>query len=159
WQIFAITGSAFYLGLMGLAEFAPTLLLSLVAGAVADRYDRRHLIMLSQAAALLGSVALYLSTRTGTASLPLLYRVVVAAAAAAALQGPARPALLPTLVPRSLFPRAVTVHSTLQNLAWVSGPMLTGLVIAAVGVAPAYLLHAGLLLAALAAMTRVRAAG
>src|SRR5215468_5714667 len=48
WQIFAITGSAFYLGLMGLAEFAPTLLLSLVAGAVADRYDRRHLIMLAQ---------------------------------------------------------------------------------------------------------------
>jgi len=132
--------------------------LMLVAGAVADRYDRRAVVMLAQAAALVGSAALYLATRSGAATLPLIYAVVLATSAAAALEGPARAALLPTLVPRTLFPSAVAVHSTLQNLAWVTGPLIGGLVIAAAGVAAAYLLHAGLILASLAALAAVRSA-
>src|SRR5260370_28475400 len=106
---------------MGLVPFIPTLLLMLVAGAVADRFDRRRITMLAQTAALVGSAALYLATRSGAATLPLIYAVVLATAAAAAFEGPARAALLPTLVPRALFPSAVAVHSTLQNLASVAG--------------------------------------
>jgi MFS family permease len=158
WQLYAVTGSAFHLGLMGLMQFIPTLLLMLVAGAVADRYDRRTVVMLAQSAALLGTGALYLATRSGAATVPLIYAVVLATSAAAAFEGPARAALLPTLVPRPLFPSAVAVHSTLQNLAWVTGPLLAGLVIAAAGIAAAYLLHVGLILASLAALAAVRAA-
>src|SRR5207253_10278287 len=135
----------------GLVRFIPTLPLMLLAGAVADRYDRRGVIILAQIAALLGSGALYLATRSGAATLPLIYAVVLATSAAAAFEGPARAALLPALVPRALFPSAVAVHSTLQNLAWVTGPLLAGLVIAGAGVAAAYLLHVGVVLASLAA--------
>src|SRR5262245_52311230 len=156
WQVYAVTGSAFHLGLLGLVQFIPTLLLMLLAGAVADRYDRRVLVMLAQGAELLATAALALATYRGAATLPLIYAVVFATSAAAAFEGPARAALLPTLVPRALFPSAVAVHSTLQNLAWVTGPLLAGLVIAAAGVGAAYLLHVGLLLGSLAALVAVR---
>jgi MFS family permease len=155
WQIFAITGSAFHLGLVGLVQFLPNFILSLVAGAIADTYDRRRIVMLSQAAALLGSAALFASARSGSASLSVIYAVIFAAAVASSFEGPARAALLPTLVPRPLFPSAVTLHSAVQNLAWVTGPLLTGFIIAAAGVSAAYLLNVGLIAVGLSALACV----
>ena len=156
WQIFAITGSAFHLGLIGLVQFVPTLGLSLWGGAVADSFDRRRVVMVAQAVALVGSAALFLTTRHGAAGLALIYGVIFGVAVAAAFEGPARSALLPALVSRDLFPSAVVVHSTVQNLAWVAGPLMMGFVIAAAGVASAYLLHVGLVAASLLALCRVR---
>lgn len=158
WQVFAITGSAFHLGLIGLVQFVPTLLLSLPAGAIADGYDRRRLVMLSQAGALLGSLILYLSTSGGQAHLALIYAIIFGTASATAFEGPARASLLPTLVPRSQFPSAVVVHSTVQNLAWVTGPLAMGFVIEAAGVSAAYLLHVALMASSLIAVSRVRPA-
>jgi len=157
WQIFAITGSAFHLGLIGLVQFVPTLLLSLLAGAVADTYDRLRIIMSALAVTMLGSLALYVASSRGELHLALFYGVILLAAVAASFEGPARAALLPSLVPRALFPNAVVVNSTVQNLAWVSGPLAMGFVIAEFGVAAAYLLHAALIGASLAALAFVRA--
>jgi MFS family permease len=157
WQIFALTGSAFYLGLIGLVRFVPILLLTLVGGAIADTYDRRRVVMLAQAATLMTSLGLFLATRSGTTALPLLYLLIAGAAAAAAFEGPSRAALLPAMVPRALFPSAVVLHSTVQNLSWVTGPLVMGFVIHAFGVAAAYVLHAGLIVAALVTLAFVRA--
>jgi MFS family permease len=156
WQIFEITGSALHLGLMGLVQFVPTLALSLVGGAVADSFDRRRVAMLAQVAALAGSATLGFASAEGPASLLLLYGVILTTSAAAAFEGPARAALLPTLVSRDLFPSAVTLHSSLQQLGWVMGPVAMGFVIDAAGIATAYALHVGLVLLSLVALAGVR---
>jgi MFS family permease len=158
WQVYAITGSAFHLGLMGLAQFVPTLALSLVGGAVADSFDRRRVVVLSQAAVLLGSATLFMASSGAQPRLLVLYGVVVATAAASSFEGPARAAWLPALVPRELFPSAVTLQSSVQQLGWVMGPVLMGFAIDAAGVRAAYAIHVGLVVVSIALVSRVRAA-
>src|SRR2546426_8820160 len=163
WHVFALSHSAFHLGLIGLVQFVPVFCLMLVGGALADAYDRRTLMMLAQAVPLAASLVLLLATRTGVASLPLLYAMVVAVGAAWAFDSPSRAALLPTLVSRDAFPRAVTIAATNQALAFTTGPALCGWVIAAADVASVYAVQAGLIAASLGALAlmgaRRRAAG
>src|SRR5262245_62912890 len=90
WHIFDLTGSAFQLGLVGLAQFIPTLLLTLPGGAVADTFDRRRVIQSTQTLALLAAATLYVTTRTGVINLPLLYTLIVVTAVASSLEGPSR---------------------------------------------------------------------
>jgi MFS family permease len=156
WHVFALSGSAFHLGLIGLVQFVPALSLTLLGGAVADSYDRRKVIMLAQVVPLACSGVLFWATESGAASLPLLYAMVLLVAVAAAFDNPARAALLPTLVEREAFPRAVTVASTNQALAFVTGPALCGFVIAAADVGSVYALYATLLALALAALVFLR---
>jgi MFS family permease len=156
WQVFALTGSAFQLGLLGLAQFVPTLLLSLVGGAVADSYDRRRVAIAAQGATLTGSLLLWRAASAGETGLGLFYAVVVGSSVAAAFEGPARAALLPTLVPRSLFPSAVTLHATVQQLGWLAGPVALGFVLDAAGIAAAYALHAGCVSASLVLLAWLR---
>jgi MFS family permease len=156
WQVYAISGSAFHLGLIGLAQFAPALGLSLIAGAVSDSHDRRRVVMLAQAVAALCSAALYLATASGQASLPLIYALVVLIACAAAFENPAGSALLPQLVPRSIFQSAVTVTTAVRTFAFMSGPVAMGFIIDAAGVAVPYAVHVALLAGSLAALRLVR---
>ncbi len=121
WHVFALSHSAFHLGLIGLVQFVPVLCLMLVGGALADTYDRRTIMMLAQAVPLACSLILWQATRSGLASLPLLYATVVAVGAAWAFDSPSRAALLPTLVARDAFPRAVTIAATNQALAFTTG--------------------------------------
>src|SRR5215471_9424692 len=116
WHVFALTHSAFHLGLIGLVQFVPALGLTLLGGAVADTYDRRRVIMLAQLVPLACALTLFVATRSGFVSVPLLYAMVFVIACSASFENPARAALLPTLVPRELFPRAVTLASTGQAL-------------------------------------------
>lgn len=149
WHIFELTGSAFHLGLVGVAQFVPTLLFSLPAGAAADSYDRRRIIMTSQTVALLAAVALFGFTAAGAMQLPLLYVLITATSIASSFEGPSRAAILPTVVPRASFPSAVAVHSTVQNLSWIIGPVIMGFAIHAYGVAGAYLIRVILIAASL----------
>jgi len=157
WHVFALTGSAYQLGLIGVVQFLPALGLMLFAGAVADAHDRRRIMFAAQAVALTGGLVLWLATAGGTVTLVLLYGVVLALAAASTFDGPARAALLPTLVPREVFPRAVTIASTNQALAFATGPALAGLVIAARGISAAYAVYAALLCGSLVALLFVGA--
>src|SRR5215472_17644470 len=138
WHVFALTNSAFHLGLIGLVQFLPALSLMLLGGAVADTYERRRVIMLAQLIPLTCALTLFVATRNGFVSVPLLYAMVFVIACSAAFENPARAALLPTLVPRELFPRAVTLASTGQALAFMSGPATAGMIIAGFGIATAY---------------------
>jgi MFS family permease len=156
WHVFALSGSAFQLGLIGLVQFIPALLLSLVGGAAADMLDRRRIIMAAQTVPLACAVLLSTATARGHASLLLLYVAVLVVAVAAAFENPARAALLPTLVPRSDFPRAVTIASTAQALAFVTGPAAAGFVIATGGIAAAYGVYGGLLVCSLGSLAVMR---
>jgi MFS family permease len=138
WHVFALTHSAFQLGLVGLVQFAPALGVSLVSGAVADTYERRRVMMGAGTLALACVLVLFLQTRSGAITLPLIYAMVFLVAVAGAFDNPARAALLPTLVAREVFPRAVAIAYTNQALAFATGPALCGLIIAEAGIASVY---------------------
>ncbi len=156
WHVFALTGSAFHLGVLGLVQFLPVLPMSLLGGAVADSHDRRGVTALAQAASLVGAAVLGLAAAHGTDTLPLLFGMAFALAVALAFERPAGAALLPSLVPREIFQSAVVVNSTARNLGTVSGPVAMGFAIEAGGVATAYALSAGCLALSVAGLWRVR---
>jgi len=157
WHVFALTGSAFHLGLIGIVQFLPALGLMLVAGSLADVRDRRRIMQVAQTVSLAGVLVLGTTTARGTITLRVLYAVILVLAAASTFDGPARAALLPTLVPREMFPRAVTIASTNQALAFATGPALGGLLIAAAGVSAVYAADAVLISGSLTALAFVRA--
>jgi MFS family permease len=156
WHVFALSHSAFHLGLIGLVQFLPIPTLMLVGGALADTYDRRRIMMAAQAAPIACATVLFFATRDGWVSLPLLYAMVLVSGVSWAFDSPSRAALLPTLVPRAQFPRAVTFAATGQALAFTTGPALSGLIIAEAGIAPVYAVFVGLVLVALVGLVLLR---
>ncbi|HXZ85139.1 MAG TPA: MFS transporter, partial [Myxococcota bacterium] len=155
WHVYDLSHSAAQLGLAGLVRFVPVLALSLPAGAVADSVERRRLIQVAQSLQLVCSLSLFFITRAGAASMPVLYAAIGLSAAAGVFEAPARASLLPQLVSRASFPRAVTIVSTLIWFGFATGPLLTGFAIDRAGIAAAYLLHALLALASIAALARL----
>lgn len=131
WQMYDLTGSAWDLGLVGLYQFAPALLLTLVAGHVADRAHRGRIV----AACLLlqGVVALVLvlSTHEAWVSRSLLLGLSVVLGMARAFQMPAQQALTPLLVPALMLPRAMAFSSAGMQAAIIGGPALGGLIFVA----------------------------
>lgn len=138
WQVYDVSGSALQLGMVGLARFLPALALSLIAGAVADSFDRRRIALLVQAAVFACAVMFFVATAGGWITLPLIYAIVFLVAVAQAFEAPARQALLPAVVTREAFPNAIAVSSGIQQLAFVTGPALAGGLIAVSGLAAAY---------------------
>ena len=156
WHVFALSRSEAALGVIGLVQFVPALLLTLVGGAVADAYDRRRVMRLAQLPLLATASLLFAATREGAISVPLLYAAVFGNAVAMAFDSPARQAFLPSLVPLEAFPRAVTFASTAAALAFATGPALGGLLIAASGVEAAYAAYAVLVAGNLLGLAFVR---
>jgi MFS family permease len=103
--------------------------------------------MLAQVAPLACTALVLGAIAAGQVSVPLLYVVVVVTGLASSFENPARQALLPQIVPRALFTKAITMNSTLQSLAFVSGPAIAGGLIATSGVGSAYVVHGVLLVA------------
>ncbi len=138
WQVYELTDSPLHLGLLGLSRGVPILALSLMGGVVADRVDRRRLIMVTQGAMGLVSVALGVLTFTASIAVWHLYAATLLAAALNALNTPARSALVPNLVPRHHLLNALALNSTIWQTANIIGPALAGASVAALGLAPTY---------------------
>jgi MFS family permease len=128
WEMYQRTGEALSLGLVGLAQALPTMLLALPAGYLADRFHRPRLMMWSLAGMTVTSLGLaLLSYQQG--SIPLMYLLLFLDATAVILGRPARSALLPQLVPSRVFPNAVTWNTSLMQISGVVGPAIGGLVV------------------------------
>jgi MFS family permease len=128
WQIYDLTGSALDLGLVGLVQFLPPLALTLPAGQIADRYDRRTILLACYAvelAAMTGLLALTLFVRDPIAG---IYVMLLLAGIARAFELPALQAIMPAMVPRAIFGRAVAATSSANKLASVVGPAVGGLI-------------------------------
>lgn len=138
WQVYATSGSALDLGLLGLARFLPSLGLGLVGGALADRYDRKRIAIAGQCAVLGCAFVLFAFTSKGEPNQPLIYGMVLLVAVASAFEWPARQALLISTVTPETFQNAITVSSTAQQLGFVTGPAVAGGLIAVSGVGLAY---------------------
>ena len=140
WEIYQRTGKALSLGLAGLIQALPNMLLALPAGYLADTFDRRKLVIFSLAGATVTSVSLaVLSYHQGNTG--LMYLLLLFDATALALGRPARSALLPQLVPRQVFPNAVMWSSSTFHLSSAIGPAVGGFILAA-NVPSAYLISA-----------------
>lgn len=126
WQVYSITHRALDLGYTGLALFLPGLLLLLPAGHVADRFDRRKIILLCYSLQMVATAALLLLTRWGLHSVAPIYAVLVVMGIGRAFSGPASTALIPHLVPEIHFVNAVTWGSAIFQFANVTGPALGG---------------------------------
>jgi MFS family permease len=129
WELYERTRSAMALGLVGLVQIAPVLLLALPAGHAADRYSRKRLLILAQGLMALSSAGLaLLSTTRGP--VPLIYVCLLLAGTAQAINRPARWSFLPQLVPGVLLAGAVAWNTSAWQIAAVIGPALGGLFIA-----------------------------
>ena len=157
WQVYAISNSALQLGLIGLVRFVPALGMSLIGGAVADSYNRRNIILISQLVPLAVAVVMLAAIASGRVTLALLYAVVLVTGLASAFEQPARQAILPAIVPPYLFARAVAINSTMQALAFATGPTVAGAAIASFGIAAAYIAYGVFVLLSMTAMVWVPA--
>jgi MFS family permease len=127
WQVYSITHRALDLGYTGLALFLPGLLFLLPAGHVADRYDRRQIILLCYALQVVCTSALLAIAVMGVRDVRLIYGVLFVIGAGRAFSAPASSALIPHLVPEGHFVNAITWGAAIFQLANIAGPALGGL--------------------------------
>ena len=130
WQVYALTGSAFALGMVGLAQFLPAFLLTLPGGLAADRFDRRTLLLASYGLDILVGVALLALSLQRSPSAVWIFAVIAFVGVGRAFMAPANGSLLPLLVGPEVFPRAVAWNSTVFQVATIAGPALGGILYA-----------------------------
>jgi MFS family permease len=141
WEIYAITNSTLALGLIGLVSWLPIFLFILPAGSLADRYNRKNIVLLTQLLFAACSFGLALTSRFHP-TVWIMYALLFFTGLSRALSDPAKQALLPQLVPEKDFPNAMTWNSTVFQTASMVGPALGGFLIALLGYSTVYLMDA-----------------
>jgi MFS family permease len=131
WQMYDLTGSAWDLGLVGLYQFLPALLLALVAGHVADRFHRGRIIACCLMAQGIAALLLVIATQGHWADRNLLLVMSVVLGMVRAFQMPAQQALVPMLVPPLMLPRAMAFATGGMQTAIIGGPALGGVIFVA----------------------------
>ncbi len=159
WQMYAITGSALALGLVGLVQFLPSLVLVLVVGHVADRYDRRRIVGACLCAEAVAAGLIATLGAQGLVTEFALYALVAAIGTARAFEMSATQAMVPSLVPERLLSRAIGAQSSATQTAIVIGPALGGFLYVAgpvvvYGLCAAFLATAALLIGGIAIAAR-----
>src|SRR3954471_6313544 len=137
YQVYVQTGSPLLTGLLGAAELVPLVTLALVGGALADRFDRRRLLLADQVALVAVAATLCLLAVSGEPPVGVLYVLAGLMAGFGAIQNVTRSAIIPNLVAPEHIRSALAVNFGLYQLTMVIGPGLGGLLIAATGVAGA----------------------
>lgn len=138
WQIYDITNSPFQLGLAGLFRALPIMLLSIPGGVLADRMDRRLLLIITQSLAALLALMLALLSYFGAVHVWHIYFVTFLSGAVGIFDKPARTALIPTLVRAEQLATAYALNITWRQIATLSGPFIGGIMIATVGISVSY---------------------
>jgi MFS family permease len=136
WQLYALTGSAFDLGIVGLVQFIPTAALVFFAGHVADRYQRKHVVQICQIAAALTAAFLAWGTFAGCLDATQIFAAVAVFGAATAFESPAAAALLPGVVPQGILQKGTALSTAAFQVAMIGGPALGGLMYAITPSAP-----------------------
>jgi MFS family permease len=136
WQIYALTNSAFDLGMVGLTQFIPTVVLIFAAGHVADRYDRKRVVQICQIVAGLTAAFSAWGSFAGWLNVPEIFAAVTVFGAATAFESPAAAALLPGVAPAGMLQKATALSTGGFQVAMISGPALGGLTYAVAPGAP-----------------------
>jgi len=137
-QVFALTGSAAAVGLVGLVQLVPLALASLLGGPFIDRHDRRRLLLLGQVGEAAGSAVLLAGALVGHPPLALVYAGAALIGGFGGFSDSVRSSMTPNLVPDGLLPSALSLNQVMFHTSLIVGPAIGGLVIGAVGLAWAY---------------------
>lgn len=127
WQLYELTGNPIDLGIVGFLQFVPVLVLNLVVGHVTDRYDRRAIMRTCQIVKMLMLILLGLGTAMGWLTREWMFAFLLVTSTARAFEMPVMQALIPSIVPTMLLPRAIAASATAQQTAIISGPAIGGL--------------------------------
>ncbi|MEO7432980.1 MAG: MFS transporter [Dokdonella sp.] len=155
WQIYSMTHRALDLGLIGLAQFVPSLLFALPAGHVADQFERRRVVVLCQVAECIAIALLTIGSVLHLLDETLILALVFIIGAAKAFEFPPMQAMVPGLVPERLLPQAMAASASASQIAMIAGPAVGGLLYV-LGPGVVYGTSAVLYLAAIAAMSMLR---
>jgi len=164
WHVYLLTGSPLALGMVGLSRVIPIVSLSLLGGVVADRYDRKRVMLVTQLTMTTVAALLGFLTLTHHETLYTLYLLTGMTSAAGSFDNPARQALVPRLVPREDLPGALAMNLTMFHAGMIVGPALAGVLIASAGegtqgLAWIYLTNAASFLAVVTTLLTMRASG
>jgi MFS family permease len=138
-QVYDLTRSSAAVGGIGLAQFIPLLLISLPGGTLADRVDRRRLVLAVTVGQTAISAVLFALAAVGGASLWALYALVAAGSALGAINAPARRTFIPRLVPQGQLSAAIALNRIIFQVTMIAGPSLAGVVAAGAGLRGCYL--------------------
>ena len=143
WQVYQITKNEFALGMIGLAEAIPFIVISLISGHVADSYDRRKIIRIASSFFMMDTLLLfYFSLKTSTVialyGATPIFCVIVLVGITRGFLSPAVPSLLTQLIPRELYPNSATWNSTVWHVGAIAGPAIAGLIYGYFGASTAY---------------------
>jgi len=152
WHINQLNENPIALGGIGLARILPVIVFSLLGGALADAYNRRRVLFITQIAMALLALTLGFLTRSGDITIWHIYALTALQAVAVAFDGPARQALIPNLVPPKDLPNAFSMKFTADQVGAVLGPALTGFVIVFAGQEAVYYFNAMSFVAVLVAL-------
>jgi MFS family permease len=128
WQIYSLTNNPMDLGWVGLAQFLPAFFLMLVVGQVADRYDRRRIAAICQIAMAVLTAILCIASWNDGLTREWIFILVMLIGTAKAFESPSMSALLPSLVPGQVLPRAISLSSSAMQAAFIIGPALGGII-------------------------------
>lgn len=142
WLVFDITRSAFWVGAVAAALMAPSLLLSLWGGALVDRFSKKHILIFTQAAAMVLALILGVLTVTHVVTVGEITLLAALLGVVTAIDAPARQAFVAELVGKRLMASAIALNSGAFNASRVVGPAIAGLLITLTGVGVAFLLNA-----------------
>ena len=164
WHVYLLTKSPLALGFVGLTRVVPIVAFSLWGGVVADRHDRRRVMIATQIAMTAVALALWGTTFANRETLWMLYALNALSASAVAFDGPSRQALIPRLVPPGDLPGALSLNLSVFQASLIGGPALAGLLIAHAGagkhgLATIYLLNAASFLAVIYALATMHTSG
>lgn len=152
WHIARISDQPIAVSGIGLVRFIAIVLFSLVAGVIADSFNRRNILFITQSTMMLAAVGLGLLTASGEIEIWHIYLLTGIQAMASSFDGPARQSMIPNLLPRSLYPNAFSLQSIAQNTGTIVGSALSGFVISAFGLYWVYFINAGTYLFVLGAL-------
>ena len=156
YQVFVHTGSMAAIALLTLVQLIPIMLFSLSGGAIADAFDRRRVLLITQVGLAVSSAALVLLSLQREMSMPALYAVAFVAAAFSAVDWPARTSATPRLVPPERLRAAIALNQLTFNGGSVLGPVIAGVLIGTVGAAGAFAADVATYLFSLAMLLRIR---
>ena len=156
WQMYRLTRSTFAVGMLGVVEFVPMLVIALIGGALADYIDRRRLVLSAELGMMTTSIILALNSTLATPRIWVLFLVAALTAALNAVHRPSLEALTPRLVDPEHIPAVSALSSVRYNFNFIVGPSVAGVIAASWGAAPAFAINALAFIASITALAMIR---
>ncbi len=156
-QVYAITGSTFSVGVVGMFALVPLVVLGLYGGSLVDAHDRRTVVVITAVGMLLAAAGITIQAFLRIDNVWLLYLLVAVQSGFYAVNSPARTAIVPRLLDPELLPAANALNGLMMAIDMMLGPLLAGYLISWVGYGPTYLIEAAMLVVALTTLARLPA--